>query len=935
MQVRVEKKPKAFSHFDDYMIPDPYDWDSLAIPEAVFNKNGTAEMDIPLADTTIVGGQEAGVQGDAQGQKIPAPKLGEGENGELDLIEGTGNQDPLDPVIEEAEQQPVAVEAIEPVVEPVVQTGPVVSFDEKQRLVIETSSFKEAWKTAGYYLTPNVGETWIWRRRNKVDPTKFRDGLYGYGFASAAAWYNHTHNKLTDVDLELLKEISGNIAAYDKVKRLKVDVLLSDHLVNLVYSAQRVLYPKEPAKHTGKHDPKVIKQDIQKWKTEQAKLKEKTTLKEPAPKVPGASEGGGSDGGVIDMLLEGFINIQPSTYIIRYLLEQYDKLPQAEKEQRAKAAIQRKIAELNQDKNEGAPDWMQFLSPSLATAWDFITAAQLGYYKQMGSLHPKDIVNLGTRSLRATIEPNFFKGVVAGIGPGIWSWFVDIWESIKAVGSLVGDIAEFAWNLPTHLSNAYEGAKAAGEWIAKNGQLIGQFIKEMFSNSQVLPELAAGIKQSFLSMAESAGKSLAEGAISYISKPYYEQGKSVGNMIGYIIPEIILAVFSGAIGNALKLGLKGLQLTRKAISSLKAFEKAGDLLRMAKTGLMTLKDFFKNFSLFKKSTYAPIKEKFDEIIDMMAEFFGFKIDEIADVSKKVDNVNSSNVPEVSDVTKKKEDMVKQRKEMDVKKKDQFNEEAKKDIENDPDSANDPPDVKESKQKALVLAKGIEAKADAEDIPVAELLARLMPLTSFKGVKDFEAEPLGPGNYMIWMIGSKVPVGKFDNGENDPGLSNRGEKVPDSERQMTKEEWKEQERKKRAFKNAADLDNDGGHSFAYHGAHITEGLHKRRLLKGVKPDGTSLSHWEKIPSSSSQFLSDELHLKAYKEAVADLNRQLISGGSPKFIKVNIPMPGAGKSYKLNALGTDLELPPSTTTHIFAKFVPNGLGGWKLITLFPYL
>lgn len=766
MQVQVEKKQKAFTQYDD-IFPGPFEWDDLEIG-AAFDESGSVEVDIEPVSTVSEETQETIPAGDAQGQKIPAPKLGEGKNGELNLIEGKGGQDPLDPVTEQEEQMPEVVEPIETIVQPVVQEGPIVSFDEKQRLVIETNSFKEAWKTAGYYLTPNVGETWIWRRRNKVDPTKYKDGLYGYGFASAAAWFNHTHNKLQDVDLELLKEISGNVAAYDKVKRLKVDVLLSDHLVNLVYSAQRVIYPKHPSKHTGKHDPKVMKQDMQKWKTEQAKLKQQTTLKETGPKVPGAVEGG-AGGGVIDTLLGIYIDMQPSTWIIRYLLEQYDKLPQAEKEQRAKASIQKKIAELNKDKNEGAPDWMKYLSPGLATAWDFVTAAQLGYYKHMATLSPKSYVNLVTRSLRVTLEPDFYKGIVGGILPGIGSWFEDLWESIKAIASLVSDVAQFAWNLPTHLANAYEGAKAAGAWIADNAPLIQQFIGEMMSNSQVLPELAAGIKQSFLSMAESAGKSMAEGAVNYISKSYYEQGKSVGSMIGYIIPEIILAIFSGAIGNALKLGLKGLQLAKKAISSLKAFEKAADLLHMARAGLMKLREFFKSFSLFKKSTYAPIKGKFDEIIDMMAEFFGFKIDEMADVTKHLDDVNGNNMPEVSDVTKRKEDLVTKQKEVAGTKQKQWESDAEREFgpseQVKKDSNLDEADQqrkkqeidndRETKKEVYIKAKVIKEIADKEDAPVPVLMGRLAPLTKINpklGVR-FDYERVGEGVYRILMYAS--------------------------------------------------------------------------------------------------------------------------------------------------------------------------------------
>jgi hypothetical protein len=61
---------------------------------------------------------------------------------------------------------------------------------------------------------------------------------------------------------------------------------------------------------------------------------------------------------------------------------------------------------------------------------------------------------------------------------------------------------------------------------------------------------------------------------------------------------------------------------------------------------------------------------------------------------------------------------------------------------------------DSKRKALIAAKIITEANDKVDTPIPALMAELLPLKAFKGVKGFEAKPKTDGSYKIVMYGSE-------------------------------------------------------------------------------------------------------------------------------------------------------------------------------------
>lgn len=130
--------------------------------------------------------------------------------------------------------------------------------------------------------------------------------------------------------------------------------------------------------------------------------------------------------------------------------------------------------------------------------------------------------------------------------------------------------------------------------------------------------------------------------------------------------------------------------------------------------------------------------------------------------------------------------------------------------------------------------------------------------------------------------------------------------------------------------AENLDLEGGHSWADHGAHTTEAQHQHRLKTGETPGGST----RRIPDNSSKFVSDEMHIKAYEDALVRLETEKINtrGGLKRKVELKrIPLPDCGINYKLDDAGNLVQSKIDSYTAIF-RLDPS-TGTYSLITQFP--
>lgn len=217
-----------------------------------------------------------------------------------------------------------------------------------------------------------------------------------------------------------------------------------------------------------------------------------------------------------------------------------------------------------------------------------------------------------------------------------------------------------------------------------------------------------------------------------------ERYEYVGEVIGRIVFEVLLAVFSGGGGIVAKLG-KGSKLLDKCSSLRKITDKVGDSAG----------------GLVDPSTQKKLKKMGD---DKGPDAPNNR----TDIDNNVDARNANKL-EASDGLKKIPDDAKKMELEGKKSGKDFDGEAQKDLDKELDK---PENAKQKKYRAnklaaLATAKAIEAGADKIDLPIKTVMPMFDFLKAIKGVDDFTHTSHGDGKYTIFMIGTKIKVDNYD------------------------------------------------------------------------------------------------------------------------------------------------------------------------------
>lgn len=236
-----------------------------------------------------------------------------------------------------------------------------------------------------------------------------------------------------------------------------------------------------------------------------------------------------------------------------------------------------------------------------------------------------------------------------------------------------------------------------------------------------------------------------------MSAPAFEQGEMMGKMVGYLIPEILLAVFSGTIGTWIKAGITAFKSSKFVI---KAIKSARWLIDLGKQLFKSFGKIAEKIVDIAEGAFKAVGEGFKKLLDLIKGLLKWedelpegalgKTDEVADLGKTEKKLKEFD--KVNDAEKKK---LKGEAEKDAK-------EGGMDKEKDFDE----------KMAALLEAKAITMAADAVEpsMPAILLVKTLNKTIPYKGVTFYQSKPSLNGlkvNYTIWMKGSTVRVGKFD------------------------------------------------------------------------------------------------------------------------------------------------------------------------------
>ena len=358
----------------------------------------------------------------------------------------------------------------------------------------------------------------------------------------------------------------------------------------------------------------------------------------------------------------------------------------------------------------------------------------LGFYQHLITLSEDVIKERFMHLLTVQYTPGYLWGQLKGIPQGIWSWIKDMAEMIWELIKLPYTISKFLFvTVPEELKALYENSQKAIEWFEGNKEVVYKFAKEMITGTgDDMASIADAVKEQIYSMAEGFGSSASSQLVDFAGKSNEEIGVAIGKIEGYILPDIILAVFSEGIGNAIKGG----------IQSLKVFIEAGragavtlKALEAGKAGVAAIEKFLEGAKIFANKAYVELKTMLRSIIEYVKKLLGFE-EKALDTARAAEHV----VEEGKAISK-----------LETK----ADEALKKDAKQHADEVVEEGPDKKSKSGTLYKAIVIAEVADAQNLPIAAAIAELDLLKAGNPKVSFEYDGHDP--YRIWMVGSRYLV----------------------------------------------------------------------------------------------------------------------------------------------------------------------------------
>ncbi len=477
---------------------------------------------------------------------------------------------------------------------------PSITFNEKGEPIIEAVGFRGergAFNTASKILPKDVGAKFWWKKRFGTSL-----GQYILGYSSNTAAMNlNAHEKKKDVDFEALKTISGDIENYNQVIKIKAysDKLLSEALVRLIANTQAVLYPNDLKKQTGFLDEQTNKDVAAKIASDILAAQQKKENSNADATQQGSN----------------LVEVEPGP--IHEMLDQ--KIATLEKE--TKEPVPTAIVVL--DKVDSLP-----FSPLPDLPAEFIYRigqhGMLGFFRHLKTIPEAEIKRRFYNILLAPLSWQYMWGQIKGVPQGIWDWIVDlfsaIWELIKSPYTINKFFIEKLMDLPSGIKASQDAALKAQEWFVQNKAKVFQFIKDLITKpGETIQELSNAMKTKAYEMAENMGGGLASKIAEFAGKTKEAIGESIGKLQGYLLPDILLLVFSGSIGNIIKGALQSFKAFATAVKGSMVVTK---IMEVGKAVWRGLGEFIEGAKLLAREVYTEIKAMLKQVWEFLGKVFG-------------------------------------------------------------------------------------------------------------------------------------------------------------------------------------------------------------------------------------------------------------------------------------------------------------------------
>jgi hypothetical protein len=117
------------------------------------------------------------------------------------------------------------------------------------------------------------------------------------------------------------------------------------------------------------------------------------------------------------------------------------------------------------------------------------------------------------------------------------------------------------------------------------------------------------------------GGKLGEKFHQFTSQGTEKMGESIGEVIGYFIPDLLLVVFSEGISELIEGALKAVRVVLKGSEIGKL---ALEAVRVADVAVEALAKFVEKADIFLDTKYAELKEELLKIIELIKEWLGIE-----------------------------------------------------------------------------------------------------------------------------------------------------------------------------------------------------------------------------------------------------------------------------------------------------------------------
>jgi hypothetical protein len=249
----------------------------------------------------------------------------------------------------------------------------------------------------------------------------------------------------------------------------------------------------------------------------------------------------------------------------------------------------------------------------------FMREFTIGYIEHMSSLDAKTRVKSMERFLYSHTQLDYYKGIFDGIGEGLIDWFKDLWGMFKGMYDLIAKLPQYIDQIRAAFGDMADMVIDLIRFLndPSSADSLTDLIKN-FDPMDIFKWIDAGIEKA----GQKAGAWAAEKVIGFMNLSPFEAGRKIGWLVGYLIPEVILAIFSFGIGTAVKAGVQAFARAMDLIFRIlgKTLKLVINAIKIVVGALDKVIDFVKSIAQFFKRAGKKMSGFFDKLEEFFQKF---------------------------------------------------------------------------------------------------------------------------------------------------------------------------------------------------------------------------------------------------------------------------------------------------------------------------